>query len=185
MKIQALSYAIMIVLVLMLVGSEAHDPFSANSSFHYEERTTNDNGDDILARYAGDIDDTPVQAMCRTTAIQRARRPHIPHQHEWESFAYVSNSDENYKVTDWYTFGVANDNTGLPTSEEGFQYDGEFSYSVRPWDMDRGLKDVNEMIDDCNATCRIIAEKKCKNDPKTAAAVSYIPYHDPNYPSAE
>ncbi|MYB63380.1 hypothetical protein F4X73_01705, partial [Candidatus Poribacteria bacterium] len=134
MKIQTVSYAIMIVLVLMIGGSEAHNPSGANSAYHREEPSTNDAGDNILSRVAGAID-TPVEAHSRTTVVQRSRRQHIPHQHEWESWASVSNSDEKYRIKDWYTVAIAKDDTKLPTSDNGFKYDGVFDYSVRAWDM--------------------------------------------------
>lgn len=163
----------------MLFSGNTHEARISNRDYHEEERSTNQFGDDILTRKASDTD-TPFIARSVVKVTHLERRPHIPHHHEWETWSSVENTDNDYRVDSWYALADINGETKLPRSDEGFQHDGEFSYNVMAWDKVRGVRDVNDTIDDCSTYGWILGKTKKKCNPDVGIATSYVPYHDDN-----
>ena len=141
---------IMIVMTIMLSsvlsGNEIPDTIGAVGDYYYEELTTNDVGDNIIARYASDAN-APIKSWTRTIAVQRSNVP----QHEWESLTTISNIADNYKVKDSYAFVIINGKAKLPKNHNGFQFDGKFSYTVSSRNMNDGIKNIKMTINKCIA----------------------------------
>ena len=170
-----------IMLSSMIISSESPETIGSIGEYNIEKLTTNDAGDNVLARYAGDVN-APIKARVRTSAVQRSQ---VPQQHEWDSWTTISNIAENYKVKESYVFALTSGNAKLPKNQSVFKHDGRFSYSLRAWKIDYNLKDPEETINDCIAGSWIIAKKKCRFYPISKVADSFLPYDELNYPPAE
>lgn len=169
-----------IMLSSMLSGNEIPDTIGTVGDYYYEELTTNDVGDNIIARYASDAN-APIKSWTRTIAVKRSNVP----QHEWESLTTISNIADNYKVKDAYALVITNGKAKLPKNHNGFQFDGKFSYTISSRNMNDGIKNIKMAINKCIAGSLIVAKKKCRVFPISKVADSFLPYTELYFPPAE
>ena len=173
--------AMTIMLSSVLSSNEISDTKGAVGDYHYEKLTTTDVGDNILARYASDVN-APIKSWTRTIAVQRSN---APQQHKWESLTTISNVVENYKIKDSYVFVNTNGKAKLPKNHNGYQFDGKFSYTVSSRKTNNSIKNIKMAINKCIAGSLIVAKKKCSVFPITKAADSFLPYTELYFPPVE
>lgn len=172
---KVISIIFIVFCCMIMLSTQAHESNSSNRDYHFEVSGTNDQGDKYVIRAAGDSD-SPLSSNGSTATVARERRPHIPHQHEWLAGASVSCSDEDYEGS-WYTYATAGDDTDLPESDNDFEFQGTWFYPVNASDLERGVKDPAETIDECSMSAWIYGRNKYGDGALTQkSAYSFIPF---------
>ena len=173
---KVISITFIVFCCMIMLSTEAHESCCFNRDYHHENNGKNAQGDKWVSRSASDSD-SPLSASGSTATVARERRPHVPHQHEWSASGSVSCSDEDYEGG-WYTYANAGDNLRLPRSDNDFEFQGTWSYPVNASDLERGVKDPAETIDECSMSAWIYGRDKYGDGALTEkSAYSFIPFH--------